>query len=52
MSPAAAHLYIVNPVLGGMGALFRTHPQTEKRVAALHAMARPGNPTQPLVYAR
>ena len=52
VSPAAAHLYIVNPVLGGIGGLFRTHPQTEKRVAALHAMARPGNPTQPLAFAR
>ncbi|MEZ4560524.1 MAG: zinc metalloprotease HtpX [Caldilineaceae bacterium] len=37
--PATSHLYIVNPVLGGIGALFRTHPQTEKRVAALRAMA-------------
>lgn len=39
VQPATSHLYIVNPVLGGIGSLFRTHPQTEKRVAALRAMA-------------
>ena len=39
VKPGAAHLYIVNPVLGGIGALFRTHPQTEKRVAALRVLA-------------
>jgi heat shock protein HtpX len=37
--PATAHLYIVGPVLGGLGSLFRTHPATEKRIAALHALA-------------
>jgi heat shock protein HtpX len=37
--PATAHLYIVGPVLGGFGNLFRTHPATEKRIAALHALA-------------
>ena len=36
--PGAAHLYIVNPALGGIGALFRTHPPTEKRVAALRTL--------------
>jgi len=40
--PATSHLYIVNPVLGGLGALFRTHPQTEKRIAALHKLAESG----------
>ncbi|HRW05117.1 MAG TPA: zinc metalloprotease HtpX [Caldilineaceae bacterium] len=39
VKPATSHLYIVNPVLGGLGSLFRTHPQTAKRVAALRAMA-------------
>jgi len=39
VSPAASHLFIVNPVLGGIGSLFRTHPKTEKRVAALRMMA-------------
>ena len=37
--PATAHLYIVGPVLGGLGSLFRTHPATEKRIAALHGLA-------------
>lgn len=39
--PATSHLYIVNPVLGGLGSLFRTHPETTKRVAKLRAMANP-----------
>lgn len=39
VNPATSHLYIVNPVLSGLGNLFRTHPQTEKRVAALRAIA-------------
>jgi heat shock protein HtpX len=38
-SPATSHLYIVNPVLGGLGALFRTHPETHKRIAALRELA-------------
>lgn len=37
--PATAHLYIVNPLLGGLGSLFRTHPETAKRVARLRALA-------------
>jgi heat shock protein HtpX len=41
VSPAAAPLAQVNPLAGGggMAALFRTHPPTERRVAALRAMA-------------
>jgi heat shock protein HtpX len=41
VSPAAAPLAQVNPLGGGggMSALFRTHPPTERRVAALRAMA-------------
>lgn len=39
VNPAASPLYIVNPVFGGLGGLFRTHPQTEKRIARLRAMA-------------
>jgi heat shock protein HtpX len=39
VNPSTSHLYIVNPVLGGIGNLFRTHPQTAKRVAALRALA-------------
>ena len=39
VNPATSHLYIVNPMIGGgMLRLFRTHPETEKRVAALRAM--------------
>lgn len=39
VNPATSHLYIVNPMVGGgMLSLFRTHPETEKRVAALRAM--------------
>jgi heat shock protein HtpX len=38
--PAAAHLFIVNPLgHGGFTGLFRTHPTTEERVARLRAMA-------------
>ncbi len=43
VSPAAAHLCIVNPLRGdlvsGIAALFRTHPPTEDRVKRLEAMA-------------
>ncbi|RRR72569.1 MAG: zinc metalloprotease HtpX [Candidatus Viridilinea halotolerans] len=38
-SPATSHLYIINPLVGGLGNLFRTHPQTEERIARLRAMA-------------
>ena len=41
--PATAHLYIVGPVLGGLGSLFRTHPETHKRVAALRALSLQGS---------
>jgi heat shock protein HtpX len=44
MRPATAHLYIVGPVLGGLGSLFRTHPETHKRVAALRALTVQGTP--------
>jgi heat shock protein HtpX len=39
-SPSTAHLYIVNPLVGGglMG-LFRTHPATTERIARLRALA-------------
>jgi heat shock protein HtpX len=43
VSPAAAHLCIVNPLggdrLAGIAALFRTHPPTEERVKRLMRMA-------------
>jgi heat shock protein HtpX len=39
-SPATAHLFIVNPLrMGGVDGLFRTHPSTESRVAALMELA-------------
>lgn len=39
VNPATAHLYIVNPLVGGgLFALFRTHPPTEQRVQRLREM--------------
>ncbi len=38
--PAAAHMYIINPLAGWRGdSLFSTHPSTANRVAALRRMA-------------
>ncbi|MGQ0740782.1 MAG: zinc metalloprotease HtpX [Alphaproteobacteria bacterium] len=37
--PATAHMFIINPLHGGMAGLFATHPPTEERVARLRAMA-------------
>jgi heat shock protein HtpX len=38
-NPAAAHLFIINPLSGArMDNLFSTHPATENRIAALMAM--------------
>ncbi|MGI9422737.1 MAG: M48 family metalloprotease, partial [Hyphomicrobiaceae bacterium] len=39
--PASAHLFIINPLMGGtIDNLFSTHPNTANRVAALEDMAR------------
>lgn len=39
--PAAAHMFIVNPLNGhGMDNLFSTHPNVENRIAALEELAR------------
>jgi heat shock protein HtpX len=39
-NPATAHMFIVNPLLGhGVDNLFRTHPSTENRIAALRELA-------------
>lgn len=38
VSPATSHLYIINPVFGGLAGLFSTHPATEKRIAKLQAL--------------
>jgi heat shock protein HtpX len=47
VSPAGAHLAIVNPLAGvkggGMMGLFRTHPPTEERVARLREQAGQGD---------
>lgn len=51
-NPSTSHLYIVNPVLGGIGNLFRTHPQTAKRVAALRALAEQNLGKEQVVFAR
>ncbi|HEV2146930.1 MAG TPA: M48 family metalloprotease [Longimicrobiaceae bacterium] len=41
VSPSAAHLAIINPLagMGGFSNLFRTHPETEERVARLQQIA-------------
>jgi len=43
-SPATAHMYILQPLLGGIsfGSLFSTHPPTAERIARLTGM-RPGS---------
>ncbi len=38
-NPATAHLFIINPLHGGLSGLFSTHPATEQRIARLAAMA-------------
>jgi heat shock protein HtpX len=37
--PATAHMFIINPLHGGLSSLFASHPSTEERVARLEAMA-------------
>jgi heat shock protein HtpX len=41
-NPATAHMFIINPLHGGISGLFSTHPPTEERIARLHAMAGAG----------
>jgi len=38
-NPATAHMFIINPLHGGISGLFATHPSTADRVARLRAMA-------------
>ncbi len=38
-NPATAHMFIVNPLHGGISGLFSTHPPTAERIARLRAMA-------------
>jgi len=40
LNPATSHLYIVNPVFGGLAGLFRTHPDTNQRIMRLRALTR------------
>jgi len=44
-NPATAHMFIVNPLHGGLSGLFATHPSTAERIARLQAMA--GVPSAP-----
>jgi heat shock protein HtpX len=39
-NPAHAHMFIINPFLGGLQRLFSTHPPTDERIARLQAIAR------------
>jgi heat shock protein HtpX len=39
VQPATASLYIVNPLAGGLSALFSTHPPMEARIARLRGTA-------------
>jgi heat shock protein HtpX len=41
-NPATAHMFIINPLHGGISGLFSTHPPTEERIARLRAMAGAG----------
>lgn len=38
-NPATAHMFIINPLHGGLSGLFASHPPTKERVARLKAMA-------------
>ena len=38
-NPATAHMFIINPLHGGLSGLFSTHPPTEERIARLRSMA-------------
>jgi heat shock protein HtpX len=38
-NPATAHMFIINPLHGGLSGLFASHPSTAERIARLQAMA-------------
>jgi len=44
-NPATAHMFIINPLHGGISGLFSTHPPTAERIARLRAMAGAGAAT-------
>jgi heat shock protein HtpX len=41
-NPATAHMFIINPLHGGISGMFASHPSTEERIARLRAMAGAG----------
>lgn len=45
-NPATAHMFIINPLHGGLSGLFASHPSTQERIARLRAMA--GASSQPV----
>ncbi|MGH6888470.1 MAG: zinc metalloprotease HtpX [Rhizomicrobium sp.] len=38
-NPATAHMFIVNPLHGGLAGMFASHPSTEERITRLRTMA-------------
>jgi heat shock protein HtpX len=45
-NPATAHMFIVNPLHGGMSGLFASHPPTAERIARLRAMVQAPDASQ------
>lgn len=45
-NPATAHMFIVNPLHGGMSGLFASHPPTAERIARLEAMVQSAGTSQ------
>jgi heat shock protein HtpX len=39
VNPSTSHLYIINPLRGGIAGLFSTHPDTSERIRRLYALA-------------
>ena len=44
-NPAHAHMFIINPFLGGLQRLFTTHPPTEERIISPHASCHVDEPS-------
>ena len=45
-NPATAHMFIINPLHGGMSGLFASHPPTAERIARLRAMVQAPDASQ------